>query len=130
MPIVTVIVVAIELMMTGRFDATGWTDLAISAALSILAIQVAARLTGRIVIGGLIYILCFTLTWYALTLIALPGTETLTAGSTPLVADGALTPAGHFHFLSRPFRFATFTLLLALMAVWGLYGGKRKDSGG
>ena len=129
MPVVTVVVVAIELMMTGRVDATGWTDLAISVVLSALAIQIAVRWAGaHVALVGLAYVLCFTLAWYALTHVALADTDELRTGNTLLVRDGTLTPEGHFHFLSRPFRFAGFTLLLSLMGIWGLSGGGRKGS--
>ena len=125
-PLVTVVLVAIELVMTGRLGTFGWVDVAISAALSAVSIQVAARVAERIVAVCLLYLLCFTAAWYVLTFVALPGTEELRTGGTVLAADGALTPAGHFHFLLRPFLFGVFTLLMSLMTVWGLLGAGRK----
>ncbi len=129
MPLVTVVIVAIEVLMMGRTNLFGWIDLAISVVLSALAIQIAARAAERIVVVGIVYVLCFTLAWYALTLVALPDAAELKSGNTVLATGGSLRPEGHFHFLSRPFRFAAFTLLLSLMALWGLAGGARKGPG-
>lgn len=127
-PLVTVVIVAIELMMTGRFDRTGWADLAISLALSVVTLQIAVRLARRTIIVALLYLVGFTLTWYLLTFVALEGTGDLRAGNTLLIEGGSLTVQGHIHFLSRPLRFAGFTILLSFMALWGLWGGGPKGS--
>ena len=126
-PLVTAVLVAIELAMTGRLGTFGWIDVAISVALSAVSIQIAARITERIAVVCLVYLLCFSAGWYVLTFVALPGMEELRTGGTVLAADGALTPAGHLHFLLRPFLFGVFTLLMSLMTVWGLIGTGRRD---
>ena len=126
-PLVTVVLVAVELVMTGRLGTFGWIDVAISVALSAVSIQIAARIAERIAAVCLFYLLCFTAAWYVLTFAALPGMDELRTGETILAADGALTPAGHFHFLLRPFLFAVFTLLMSLMTVWGLLGPGGKE---
>ena len=112
--------------MTGRLGTFGWIDVAISVVLAAVAIQVAARITERVAVVCLVYLLCFTAGWYVLTFVALPGTEELRTGGTVLAAEGALTPAGHFHFLLRPLLFGVFPLLMSLMAVWGLLGSGPK----
>jgi hypothetical protein len=126
-PLVAVVLVAIELVMTGRLGTFWWVDVAISAALSAVSIQIAARIAERIVAVCLLYLLCFIAAWYVLTFVALPGTEELRTGGTTLATDGALTAAGHFHFLLRPFLFGVFTLLMSLMTVWGLLGSGRSE---
>lgn len=125
-PLVTVIIVLIEMMMTGRFDRSGSIDLALSLFLSAVMIQIAVRLARGTVSVALIYAAGFTLAWYALTFLAVSGTGNLQTGETLLVEDGWLTVEGHIHFLSRPLRFAAFTLLLSFMAVWGLWGSGPK----